>query len=310
VRRGALKRLANKVRGRGVRAEGGRCPETAKRPAYHHAFITCTPMTRALHNLFKTLHSTTEPLIIPNAWDAASGALFAQAGAPAIATSSASLAWSLGYADGGTLPLRELLAAIARIQRVLQIPLTVDLEDGYSEEPKAVAALVAEIAALGVVGINLEDGAHAPILLAEKIAAARNALGATPLFINARTDVYLSGLATSEGAAAMTLERAKLYEAAGADGLFVPGMGSMQDTARITSATTLPLNLMLLPNMPTIQDLFAAGARRFTAGPANFQAAYGHAQRLAKVLMADQDAAGLFANATPYDAMNALFKKP
>lgn len=107
----------------------------------------------------------------------------------------------------------------------------------------------------------------------------------------------------------MTLERAKLYQAAGADGLFVPGMASVEDTTHITSQTTLSLNLMLLPNMPAIQSLFAVGARRFTAGPATFQTAYGHARMLAHALMADHSVAGLFVNAVGYDVMNGLFSE-
>lgn len=265
------------------------------------------PNTNSLHAQFTALHAAPQTLVLPNAWDAASAAVFAQEGATAVATSSASLAWSLGYADGGTLPRDELLAAIRRILRVIQIPLTVDLEDGYGEDPQAVATLVADVAALGVAGINLEDGAQTPSLLAAKIAAARVALGTTPLFINARTDVYLRQLAQGEAAMQMVLERAALYQAAGADGLFVPGMAGIDDTQRIASQTPLPLNLMLLPGMPAIQDLASAGARRFTAGPATFQAAYGHARSLAQVLLAKHDTAGLFANGIAYDTMNALF---
>lgn len=261
------------------------------------------------HTTFTALHSAASPLVMPNAWDAASAALFAREGATAIATSSASLAWSLGYADGGALPRGELLAAIARIQRVINIPLTVDLEDGYSDAPQAVAGLVGEVAALGVAGINLEDGAQAPGALADKIAACRRLLGKRPLFINARTDVYLRGLAKGDAAITMTLERASLYQGAGADGLFVPGMSSVEDTTRIAGETPLPLNLMLLPNMPAIQDLFAVGARRFTAGPAPFQTAYGHARTSAHALLAEHRVTELFANAVGYDAMNALFPK-
>jgi 2-methylisocitrate lyase-like PEP mutase family enzyme len=268
------------------------------------------PHPTPLHAPFKALHTAAKPLVIPHSWDAASAALFARAGAQAVATSSASLAWSLGYADGGALPRHELLAAIARIQRVITIPLSVDLEDGYSDDPQAVASLVAEVAALGVAGINLEDGAGAPALLANKIAASRQALGSTPLFINARTDVYLRGMATGEAATGMVLERAALYQAAGADGLFVPGMTSVDDTARIASQTPLPLNLMLLPRMPAIHSLFAVGARRFTAGPATFQTAYGHARTLAHALLADHDTAGLFTDGVAYDAMNTLFTGP
>jgi 2-methylisocitrate lyase-like PEP mutase family enzyme len=293
-------------------------PNTASGYYYHGAGVLKTitlALTRAitmshpLHTQFKNLHTASIPLVIPNAWDAASAALFAGEGATAIATSSAALAWSLGYADGGTLPRSELLAAIARIQRVIHIPLTVDLEDGYSEAPQAVAGLVGEIAALGVAGINLEDGSQPPDLLANKIAASRRFLGKSPLFINARTDVYLRGLAKGDAASAMALERAKMYQAAGADGLFVPGMSSIDDTARIASQTPLPVNLMLLPSMPPIPNLFAAGARRFTSGPASFQTAYGHARRLAHALLANNDISALFANNVSYDAMNALLAK-
>jgi 2-methylisocitrate lyase-like PEP mutase family enzyme len=258
---------------------------------------------------FASLHAASRPFILPNAWDAASAALFARDGANAIATSSAALAWSLGYADGGALPRGELIAAIARIQRVVTIPLTFDLEDGYSDSPQAVAALVAEVAALGVAGINLEDGAQAPRLLADKIAASRKALDGLPVFINARTDVYLRGLAQGDGARAMTLERAALYRTAGANGLFVPGLSSVDDTMCIASGTGLPLNLMLLPGMPAIQSLFAAGARRFTAGPANFQTAYGHARALTSALLEDHNTSGLFVNSLAYDTMNALFSR-
>lgn len=264
-------------------------------------------MTPAAHLPFLNLHNGSEPLVIPNAWDAASAALFQQAGAPAVATSSAAMAWSLGYPDGGALPRHELLAAIGRIQRVLRVPLSVDLEDGYSDTPESVAALVAEVSAMGVTGINLEDGEKAPSLLADKIAACRQALGAAPLFINARTDVVLRGLASDGASLDMTLQRAGVYHAAGADGLFVPGMISLADTQHIASQTELPLNLMLLPGMPSIPALFAQGARRFTAGPANFQSAYGTLQAAAQALVQGHDTSGLFANAVAYDTMNALF---
>lgn len=260
-----------------------------------------------LQQSFQALHTATQALVLPNAWDAASAALFAREGASAIATSSASLAWSLGYADGGALPRAELLAAIARIHRVIAVPLTVDLEDGYSDVPEAVGALVAQVAALGVVGINLEDGGKAPELLAAKIAAVRRALGDTPLFINARTDVYLRGLATGDAARAMVLERATQYAAAGASGLFVPGMASTEDTQHIARQTGLPLNLMLLPGMPAIDALLAAGARRFTAGPATFQTAYGQARRLAHALLRGHDTSGLFEGSVAYAEMNGLF---
>lgn len=265
-----------------------------------------TAMTHSLATQFHALHHSSQPLVLPNAWDAASAALFQAAGAPAIATSSAALAWSLGYADGGSLPRAELLAAVHRLQRVIQVPLTIDVEDGYSQNPQEVADLVRNLANAGVVGINLEDGDQAPTLLAEKIRAIRHALGATPMFINARTDVVLRCLAPADQATAMVLERAKLYQAAGANGLFVPGMRTASDAAHMTQACSLPLNLMLLPGMPPVAELFGQGVRRFTAGPANFLSAYGHAQQLAQALIHTHSTVDLFSPALGYDTMNQL----
>lgn len=264
-------------------------------------------MTHVNCSKFGALHTGPNPLIMPNAWDAASAALFQREGALAVATSSAAMAWSLGYPDGSTLPRQELLLAIGRMQRVLKVPLSIDLEDGYSDVPEVVAALVADIARMGVAGVNLEDGIKEPQLLADKINASRQALGDTPLFINARTDVFLRGLATGSEAIHMTRERASLYQAAGANGLFVPGLSTVQDAIAISSQVDMPLNLMLLPGMPSIPALFAVGVRRFTAGPANFQSAYGTACSAARDLLREGSIAGLFSATVSYDSMNALF---
>lgn len=266
------------------------------------------PMTVPSHTQFFALHTQPSPLLLPNAWDAASAALFQRAGARAVATSSAALAWSLGYADGSTLPRQELLAAVARIQRVLSVPLSVDLEDGYSDCARQVADLVVDLAHLGVAGINLEDGAQPPHLLVEKLAACRRALGENALFINARTDVYLRGLASGEAALDLTVKRAQAYHVAGADGLFVPGLSRIEDAAFIAAHTAMPLNLMLLPELPSIAALFAAGVRRFSAGPANFLLAYGHTFTATAALLEAQHAQGVFAgSALDYAEVNALF---
>ncbi len=136
-----------------------------------------------------------------------SAKLFERSGASAIATSSAAVAWALGYPDGSALPEHELVDAVRRITRVLSVPLTVDIEDGYSDDAPKVAALAQKIVDVGAVGINIEDGTKPPALLAEKIERIRGALSSAPLFINARTDVFLRGLAPSGSAVAMTIER-------------------------------------------------------------------------------------------------------
>jgi len=258
---------------------------------------------------FQALHQAPAPLLLPNAWDAASARLFELAGAPAIATSSASLAWSLGYADGGALPPAELLAAVRRLARVLSVPLSVDLEDGYSADPAAVAALARAVADAGAVGINLEDGDQAPALLAAKIAAIRSALGSDrPFFINARSDVYLRRLASGAAAAAMSLERLRLYREAGADGAFLPGLASVDEVRSLAPAIGMPLNLMVLPGMPAIEQLHAAGARRFSVGPAPFLLAYGQAQAQIRDFLQQQATAGLFGQGLGYAAMNSALQ--
>lgn len=229
----------------------------------------------------------------------------ARAGAKAIATSSAALCWALGYQDGGALPVGELMSAIRRIARTLAVPLTVDIEDGYSDNPGEVAELAAEIVQCGAVGINIEDGTAPSEILAEKIQAIRSRTGAAELFINARTDVYLRSLAP-EGPEAMVKARAKDYASAGADGLFVPGLVHTADTEQIAAATRLPLNLMLLPGLPDAEKLGRAGMRRLSAGPAVFLSAYAQLEADTTAFMAGEGAR-IFSHALPFASVNALF---
>src|SRR5437879_451967 len=149
----------------------------------------------------------------------------ADAGAKAVATSSAAVAWSHGYPDGDALPLPLLLATISAVARVVSAPVTADIEGGYTDDLGQLGETIKAVIGAGAVGINLEDGRRDPDLHARKIEAARKAADATgvPLFINARTDVYLKGLAEGEAAYAETVRRAERYRAAGASGIFVPG---------------------------------------------------------------------------------------
>lgn len=268
-----------------------------------------TPMTEQRHARFVALHQADQPLLLVNAWDAASACLWQELGALAIGTSSAAVAWSRGYADGGALPREELLGSLRGIVRVTSVPVTVDLEDGYSGDPQAVAALVAEAVASGAVGINIEDGDGPPSLLAEKIRAIRNALGRTPVFINARTDVYLRGLAFGGAAVAETIERLRLYLDAGADGGFVPGLAAVQDAAAIASAVPIALNLMAVPALPSLAELRNAGVRRISSGPGLFRAAFAAGQQAARSYL-DGEFAPMLQATLDYNAMNRLFPAP
>ena len=223
---------------------------------------------------FHLLHHQTPPLLLATIWDPASAVLAQQQGAKALGTSSAALAWSLGYTDGQQLPVAELLAAVKRILRVIQLPFTVDIEQGYSNEPSQVAELVCQLTELGVAGINIEDGSAEPQLLCAKIRACRSLLAGRALFINARTDVYLAQLATGPEAVTECRRRLALYQEAGADGAFVPGLTDLALAKQLSQHSSLPLNLMAWPEVATIEDLTAAGVRRLSAGPALFVHSY------------------------------------
>lgn len=256
--------------------------------------------------VFRRLH-TEGVLLLANAWDAGSARLIETLGAKAIATTSAGLAWSRGYSDGDTLPFAHLQTAVAEIARVVRVPLTVDVEGGYSDDPAAVADHVERLADLGVVGINLEDGAGPPESLCAKIAAIRDiaARNGFDVFVNARTDVYLRGLAPPEQRVAMVLERAARYREAGADGLFVPGLVEAGDIRTIAAGAGVPLNLLLRAALPPIEELQALGVARLSAGSDLAEAAFGQTRALATAFLADGRAGP--GPRSAYGELNALF---
>ncbi|WP_454831099.1 isocitrate lyase/PEP mutase family protein [Pseudoxanthomonas wuyuanensis] len=226
---------------------------------------------------FRQLHAH-GLLRLANAWDAGSARLIESLGAPAIATTSAGLAWSQGYADGDHLPVANLLTTVAAIRRVVRAPISIDIESGYSDDPQTVAALALQLAEAGVSGINLEDGAADPELLCAKIEHIRRACAGagTDIFVNARTDVYLRQLAPTGEQVAATLARGNRYRDAGADGLFVPGLADSTSIGAIATGVALPLNVLMLPALPAAAELAALGVRRLSAGSTLAESAFGH----------------------------------
>ena len=258
---------------------------------------------------FRRLHAQATPLLLPNAWDAGSARMIEACGAAAIATTSAGLAWSRGYPDGNVLPPRVLAAAVADIARVLSVPLTVDIEGGYSADPRAVGETVAAVVGAGAVGVNLEDGDASPDVLSAKISAAKAAAlhAGVDLFVNARTDVYLRRLAARERAVDETIERARRYRAAGCDGVFVPALIEPDAIRTIVGAIGLPLNVMIVPSLPPVAQLGALGVRRVSAGAALARAAYGVARRAATLFLTEGVYDAMFETTADYAEMNALF---
>lgn len=247
-------------------------------------------------------------LLLANAWDAGSARLIESLGAPAIATTSAAVAWSHGYPDGDLLPIQVLAATAAEITRVIRIPLSVDFEGGYSSDPAVVGENVALLINAGAVGINLEDGNGHPDLLCAKIehvkrTAAR--LGVN-LFVNARTDAYLRDLVPAERRLEESLVRAARYRAAGADGIFVPGVTDPATITTLVSAVKLPLNVLARPTLPPSSELAALGVRRLSVGSNLTQSLYGRASALAGEFLHTGNFGPMAAGAMPYGDINTL----
>ncbi len=261
---------------------------------------------------FRALHDVNAPtLLLPNAWDAASAQLIAQWGGKAVATTSAGVSWAHGFPDGERLPHIAHLAAIREITRIVAIPVTVDVESGYSNDPNVVVNFVSDMIEAGAVGINIEDGISPPDLFAAKITAVRalaRKMG-IDLFINARTDVYLRGLASPDNAMRETIERARLYKNAGADGIFVPGLANLVEMREIAAAVQLPLNIMALPGIASVRTLAEHGVRRISVGAALHQATLAAAKKAVREIFDAGHFDAMFAESIDYNEMNALFSR-
>lgn len=231
---------------------------------------------------FHALHHDTL-LVLPNVADAGGARLVAQLGSRAIATSSAAVAWAHGYKDGNQLPQPLLISTVHSIVRVIDVPLSVDIEGGYSDDPEQVGTLVKALIEAGAVGINLEDGNGSPELLARKIEVARRVADqcGVKLFINARCDVYLKGLVPEAQRLEELLRRADIYQAAGADGLFAAGIHLEHEIQQLCKATNLPVNVLAWAGLPAPETLQTLGVRRLTAGSSIAEFLHGAMHQLA-----------------------------
>lgn len=249
---------------------------------------------RAEH--FHQLHAGPSPLVLPNAWDAASARIVEQAGAAAVATTSAGMAWTLGYPDGETMSVQELLDGCRRICRVVSAPVSADIERGYGRDAQDVGGLVGALLQLGVVGINIEDGTDPatgalaqPSTLLERIACARTVARhhGVPLFINARIDTYFAPGVAPEQRWEETLRRALAYVDAGADGIFVPGLADVGEIARLAQRLPVPLNIYAgYAGAPPVATLQQAGVRRVSLGCGPLQALMAQLHRIATEALA------------------------
>ncbi|MEU6422513.1 isocitrate lyase/PEP mutase family protein [Streptomyces spiralis] len=261
--------------------------------------------------LFRSLHTPARPLALANAWDVASARVIEAAGAPAIATTSAGIAWSLGRPDGETVPPDQVVDLIARIVAAVGIPVTADIEGGYGQDAAGVAETVARVLEAGAVGVNIEDGTRPPAELGVRLTAARAAAerAGALLFLNARIDTYLFGLGDPATRLKDTLERAHGYMDAGADGIFVPGVTDPATIAELAEGISVPLNVMAGPGAPAVAELGALGVARVSLGSGVAQTAYTATRRAAQQLYDTGDYHPL-TDAIPFPELNDLFLGP
>jgi 2-methylisocitrate lyase-like PEP mutase family enzyme len=220
--------------------------------------------------LFRRLHD--EFLLLPNAWDYASAAALAREGFPAVGTTSLGVAAASGVKDGACAA-RSQTVALAGLLAGLPVPVSVDVEGGFSDDAGAVRELGAELAALGVAGVNIEDGLPGGGLRevghqARLVAAMRS----SGLFVNARTDTYWLDVERES-----TVDRLRAYVDVGADGVFVPGLAAERDIAPVVAAVPVPLNVLFLPGRTNVRALPGFGVRRMSTGSFLFRAALGAA---------------------------------
>lgn len=267
---------------------------------------------------FLALHHGPKPLVLPNAWDVASARIFEEAGFPAIGTTSAGIANSLGYPDGQRISRAEMLGVVRRIADAVNIPVTADMESGYGASPEEIAETARAVLAAGAVGMNLEDmsGAHPPSLAdlssqTDRISAVVEAAEKTgvPFVLNARTDIFLAALGPPETRLARTVERLNAYAAAGARCLFAPGVKDKETIAQLARAVRGPLNVLATVGTPPVHELEALGVTRVSLGSGAMRATLSLLTRMARELRDEGTFSSMNDGAITYAETNRLFER-
>jgi 2-methylisocitrate lyase-like PEP mutase family enzyme len=264
---------------------------------------------------FLELHRGPKILVLPNAWDVASARIFEDAGFLAIGTTSAGVAFSLGYPDGQKIPRGDMLAVVRRIAEAVDVPVTADVEAGFGSTPEEVADTAREVIAAGAVGMNLEDGVEGePDLLADvnrqteiihAVLEVAESAG-IPFVLNARTDIFLYGIGPAETRLARAIERLNAYRAAGAPSLFAPGVKDKETIAQLARGLAGPLNILATIGTPPIAELQQLGVARVSAGSGPMRATLGFLGRMARELRGEGVFTMMTDGALPYADANRM----
>lgn len=254
------------------------------------------PQQKEKAEVFRKLHTEGDVLLLANVWDVASARIVEDAGFPAIATSSAGIAFARGFPDGQKIPPERMLTVIADIARAVNVPVTADVEAGYGSKPEDAARTARGVIEAGAVGMNFEDATGDPARplfelqeQVERIHAIREqgkSLG-VPLVINARTDVYLLQIGEATTRYGEALRRLSAYRDARADCLFVPGLVDIATIRQFVADLNCPVNILAVPSSPSVAELKGAGVRRISLGSGPMRAAMGLLRRLATEVAMD-----------------------
>jgi 2-methylisocitrate lyase-like PEP mutase family enzyme len=244
------------------------------------------------YEIFHQLHYQSQPLILANVWNAKSAQIAENSGFKAVATSSGAIAESLGYKDGENIPFSELIYIVQRIRASIAIPLSVDMERGYTNDLSVLNEHIQKLIDIGIVGINLEDAQGEDVYL-KKLNSIKNYLAKTgqQLFINARTDGFLQKLPLP---LETTIKRARLYKDAGADGLFVTGVQDIEIIKEIVTSTALPVNVVNAGRNVSISTLTDCGVKRISMAVLLYKATYKKLEVMTKGILENQSLEALF----------------
>jgi 2-methylisocitrate lyase-like PEP mutase family enzyme len=265
---------------------------------------------------FQELHRGPRILVVMNAWDAASARVFEEAGAQAVGTGSAGIAFSHGYPDNDRIPKKVILDATREIVDAVDVPVTADILTGLGNTVEEVVETVKQVIAMGAVGINVEDATdEGPRLFdidrqVEKVAAIAQAVKAAgvPIVVNARTDSYWLKIGDATAQLRASIERANRYREAGADCLFVPAVSDKVAIRTLVQEIQGPVNILSVPGCPPIPELEQLGVRRVSEGSGPMRAAMGLARRIAQELLATGTYKSFHEGAIPYPEANKLFE--
>lgn len=275
------------------------------------------PSQAELGRKFLELHQGPNILVLPNAWDAASARIFEEVGFPAVATSSAGVAFSLGYPDGERISREESLVAVQRIAAAVEVPVTADLEAGFGSTPEDVADTARSAIVAGAVGMNLEDGIEdKPEYIAdlgrqkEIIHAVLDAAASAgvPFVVNARTDIFLNGIGSAETRLARAIDRLNAYREAGAQSLFAPGVKDRETIAQLARGVAGPLNILATVGTPPVAELQQLGVARVSVGSGPMRATLAFLSRMAREIREDGVFTLMIEGTIPYADANRLFQ--